>query len=183
MTTLPLFQSTHLHEVRPHLTKLANHLIRVSIHAPTRGATLTSPTRTTFYPSFNPRTYTRCDGATGCNPQPQDSFNPRTYTRCDLCYQLILSVHECFNPRTYTRCDQYASKILGITARFQSTHLHEVRRLMASSSVFKYFVSIHAPTRGATLTLASALISKSLFQSTHLHEVRLFLYLLCRLIL
>ena len=55
---------------------------QVSIHAPTRGATLMSQ-----------------------NSQVSIGFNPRTYERCDLSLRRKTSSFSCFNPRTYERCD------------------------------------------------------------------------------
>ena len=55
----------------------------VSIHAPTRGATLPERWAWTLTRCFNPRTHTGCD----CKAYPAyrkaDGFNPRTHTGCD----------------------------------------------------------------------------------------------------
>ena len=55
---------------------------------------------------------------------------------------------------------------------FQSTHPHGVRLIQNLQVVFQIHVSIHAPTRGATLFrfTFSSLLDK--FQSTHPHGVR-----------
>ena len=79
------------------------------------------------------------------------SFNPRTYTRCDCYPQHLYQLQWGFNPRTYTRCDNKACSLY-----------HSV-----------VCVSIHAPTRGATIYSALHLLITLMFQSTHLHEVRL----------
>ena len=78
---------------------------------------------------FNPRTHTGCDGLPRGRLRwlPYD-FNPRTHTGCDPIttprfFQLI---H--FNPRTHTGCDYF--------------HFY---------SFFLPPISIHAPTRGATI--------------------------------
>ena len=69
------FQSTHPHGVRlAHLVYLVDGR-SVSIHAPARGATWSTPVRMT----------------------PQDGFNPRTRTGCDTCYYAHTCAHTCFN--------------------------------------------------------------------------------------
>ena len=60
----------------------------------------------------------------------------------------ILAIR-CFNPRTYERCDASYIEYCIRGMRFQSTHLREVR-LSTRFSSCRLFVSIHAPTRGAT---------------------------------
>ena len=55
------FQSTHLHEVRLVNVSYLYHRVTVSIHAPTRGATIGTGRICQALPGFNPRTYTRCD--------------------------------------------------------------------------------------------------------------------------
>ena len=147
-----VFQSTHPHGVR--LIKMCTvpSLRMVSIHAPTRGATLESLPW--------PRS-------------PQNRFNPRTHTGCDVlyylksvCFQTFQSTHphgvrllfqimyahqsDGFNPRTHTGCDV---ALFGTTAK-------------------QWRVSIHAPTRGATY-LPEREPPSSMFQSTHPHGVRL----------
>ena len=57
------------------------------------------------------------------------------------------------------------------TARFQSTHLREVRQAATLSAKVAELVSIHAPARGATTKGIRASRLEE-FQSTHLREVR-----------
>ena len=77
------------------------------------------------------------------------SFNPRTHTGCDCRNTPCRARSQCFNPRTHTGCDIFSM------------------RCGAS-----FYVSIHAPTRGATLLCAEYHV-KDPFQSTHPHGVRL----------
>ena len=56
---------------------------KVSIHAPTRSATLV--TRTTM--------------------SVQEGFNPRTHEECDLGVDRAVAVGRSFNPRTHEECD------------------------------------------------------------------------------
>ena len=56
------FQSTHPHGVRPsYIEAQTVHSSVVSIHAPTRGATLCNPSYLAACCCFNPRTHTGCD--------------------------------------------------------------------------------------------------------------------------
>ena len=126
-----MFQSTHPHGVRRCIfVPVANDIRgfnprthtgcdmkecpcfdaqKVSIHAPTRGATVDTgkPYKGIHY-RFNPRTHTGCDHRGNGKPETWASFNPRTHTGCDA----------------------------GRKAGHQSSR-----------------VSIHAPTRGATVGL------------------------------
>ncbi len=56
-----------------------------------------------------------------------------------------------FNPRTYTRCDNEVTAARLFNCLFQSTHLHEVRPFSSMRKTDLKRVSIHAPTRGATI--------------------------------
>ena len=56
-----LFQSTHPHGVRLFLINAFNFTVKVSIHAPTWGATPCCRGGREPYPSFNPRTHMGCD--------------------------------------------------------------------------------------------------------------------------
>ncbi len=57
------FQSTHPHRVRRLLDLTKYKKIKVSIHAPTQGATRRDIIRCSRLQSFNPRTHTGCDTA------------------------------------------------------------------------------------------------------------------------
>ena len=108
------------------------HTFFVSIHAPTRGATYRGGERSCrfVYGGFNPRTHTRCDTHIECLFHlPTQGFNPRTHTGCDdRRFKGRCRVQPGFNPRTHTRCDAIPQQ--------------DYELLM---------VSIHAPTRGATV--------------------------------
>ena len=83
----------------------SRYIMSVSIHAPTRGATESKRLYSEIEDSFNPRTHTRCDFSPRCTNVPVWSFNPRTHTRCD---------------KTYIDKHPWDKE-------FQSTHPHEVR--------------------------------------------------------
>ena len=122
---------------------------------------------------FNPRTHTGCD-FTGKKPDETAQVSIHAPTRgATRCCSLSLWFFRCFNPRTHTGCDlsvisTRSASILfqsthphGVRQEtltphhcywvFQSTHPHGVRPSMVNSRERSDCVSIHAPTRGATL--------------------------------
>ena len=56
----------------------------------------------------------------------------------------------CFNPRTHEGCDKPKQTHVLRPCRFQSTHPRGVRHSVVNALNNGVFVSIHAPTRGAT---------------------------------
>ena len=147
MISVYVFQSTHPRGVRP-TTRLWNFRLnrfnprthegcdpailltnssrRVSIHAPTRGATgknlirrprsefqSTHPRgvrlyirrRTIYRSSFNPRTHEGCDTSERHSKHLPQGFNPRTHEGCDYVRCVRTGVRPCFNPRTHEGCD------------------------------------------------------------------------------
>ena len=167
-----MFQSTHPHGVRLQCEDYGQGWRNVSIHAPTRGATMLTDVE--FYNSpVSIHAPTR-----GATPIPinrnrtEISFNPRTHTGCDGIQHAMRPFGYGFNPRTHTGCDQPTLALLRDSVKFQSTHPHGVRLLPGASfcSTNRFqsthphgvrhslrtaytpgCVSIHAPTRGATL--------------------------------
>ena len=100
----------------------------LSIHAPTRGATVDVPPEWFVPITFNPRSYKRSDFLLSCFLYTSIPFNPRSYKRSDR-YKIILS-----SPPTLS--------------------IHAPTRGATSLFLFSFSVtslSIHAPTRGATL--------------------------------
>ena len=126
--SLRQFQSTHPHGVRLQTYKLAPLSSDVSIHAPTRGATGSKGSADTAL-AVSIHAPTR--GATICAAKHKN-------------------LHLCFNPRTHTGCD-HIHRGDGFKFGFQSTHPHGVRLKSVSFRQVIDYVSIHAPTRGATL--------------------------------
>ena len=80
----PRFQSTHPCGVRRICWAGPSSSFLVSIHAPLRGATLTTNTFQAVIVSFNPRTPAGCDLIARCTERGISSFNPRTPAGCDL---------------------------------------------------------------------------------------------------
>ena len=66
-----------------------------------------------------------------------------------------------------------ASSFLPQAGRFQSTHPRGVRRGLQLYLCQGFFISIHAPTRGATKYPVLLFLFSSAFQSTHPRGVRL----------
>ena len=93
---------------------------------------------------------TRDATPTSISPPRVLRFNPRTHTGCDRGDREQGLVKICFNPRTHTGCDPNK-----ITLRIDGK------------------VSIHAPTRDATLANYKHYKTISEFQSTHPHGMRL----------
>ena len=213
-------------------------LQHVSIHAPTRGATpdkdgkltikkfqSTHPRgvrqkrrqRTGTQGCFNPRTHAGCDALGSGRLWTLHSFNPRTHAGCDIIFLRLRDMTTgCFNPRTHAGCDKLIRNRKYSVTKFQSTHprgvrLHNnaikigmdmfqsthprgVRPLWVPVGCGRCIVSIHAPTRGATLAVCVGLPpargfnprthagcdkhhwgrsqAEALFQSTHPRGVR-----------
>ena len=194
-----MFQSTHPHRVR--------HACKGSILFP--------------YLCFNPRTHTGCDVSLaapqflnrrfqsthphgvrhprlarvfhttqvsihaptrGATRKPKQillavlSFNPRTHTGCDPAPISFGVDYLSFNPRTHTGCDNSSCEPSD-SSIFVSIHAPTrgaTRRKNKSKGYV--IVSIHAPTRGAT-NFGRFFVSKNKFQSTHPHGVRrIFMY-------
>ena len=155
-SSISWFQSTHPHGVRlgPEIIKLGpvhvsihaptrgattcrqacrGSLLRVSIHAPTRGATNTGRYISRVATGFNPRTHTGCDaGVRG------------EHTHTVLRRHGFQSTH----PHGVRLIMSFSIKKNGM---FQSTHPHGVRRSVYFRDDGQGHVSIHAPTRGATV--------------------------------
>ena len=149
-------------------------VLHVSIHAPTRGATF-PPMALAFlamaFQSTHPhgvrlggqprgdkrRTVSIHAPTRGATQQlhvscdSTISFNPRTHTGCDKQGCPGLSRPSCFNPRTHTGCDRCVS---GNNGSVVNVSIHAPTRgatLSLLTRIPAEEVSIHAPTRGATL--------------------------------
>ena len=66
---------------------MANHgdfsFLSISIHAPTRGATVVKNSKREPIYNFNPRSYKRSDDIEIMIEVSQQNFNPRSYKRSD----------------------------------------------------------------------------------------------------
>ena len=164
-----IFQSTHPRGVRLSVRVAVNHDVAISIHAPTWGATkrkggdfLTALFQSTHprgvrlqqsfnvksLHNFNPRTHVGCDRSKKRRLCARLHFNPRTHVGCDSVCLTALRRSFNFNPRTHVGCDTFPGPLKTLL-----------------------FISIHAPTWGATrLVENSADVTQ--FQSTHSRGVR-----------
>ena len=124
-----IFQSTLPREERRYSSMTLIASSAISIHAPTRGATSLSHGRLHPVPPFQ-------------------STLPRE-ERPGSAACLISSVY--FNPRSHERSDQDRQILFGQLYEFQSTLPREERHLVANVCLNTCIISIHAPTRGATL--------------------------------
>ena len=98
-------------------------------------------------------------------------FNPRTHMGCDGCWLIIAFCgHRRFNPRTHMGCASiYISSFSFCFVSIHAPTWGATIPLLYNNLNFE--VSIHAPTWGAT-SLVSKWISIHVFQSTHPHGVR-----------
>ena len=141
----------------------------ISIHAPTRGATINHQSKT-FTHSISIHAPTR--GAT-CNilwiVQMIIHFNPRSHERSDFLLFFQISGIINFNPRSHERSDWHGCiKWL----RQNMISIHAPTRGATSYSMHLAFlstISIHAPTRGAT-TLSFILYQFTLNFNPRSHE-------------
>ena len=124
--------------------------IEVSIHAPTRGATLSAPYFFFFVLCFNPRSHTGSDSILLAFRVQMCSFNPRSHTGSDNCTTTLFQRPPSFNPRSHTGSDQSKGPVIG----YKAVSIHApTRGATTMECTIKQIlkVSIHAPTRGATL--------------------------------
>ena len=137
------------HERSDHFAKHHVRIVNISIHAPTRGATM-HQCRHSLQPSnFNPRSHERSDKKADISTVRDNIFQstlPREERLLGVTFTLRSTY---FNPRSHERsddCDRYAQLTFN-------------------------GISIHAPTRGATTSVSDKLIMTQ-FQSTLPREER-----------
>ena len=121
-----LFQSTHPRRVR--LTRFADNVqkIRVSIHAPTKGAT--RPFVLHMVLMMFQSTHPRRVRLVLKNNQAKVSWFQSTHPRrVRQRKQMRTPLQRCFNPRTHEGCDTAHRQNYNPDGRFQSTHPRRVR--------------------------------------------------------
>ena len=122
------FQSTLPRRERRSRTFWIGRDQRISIHAPTKGAT-----------QFDEQ-----------KRQDARYFNPRSHEGSDENMAYDIGPRIDFNPRSHEGSDDNANSQDALIAKFQST-LPRRERLLVSFDVCGYHrISIHAPTKGAT---------------------------------
>ena len=166
-----MFQSTHLREVRHLAVRQLQQDLKVSIHAPTRGATSIRPLTFVVFVKFQSTHLREVRLRIGGEQGSLDWFQSTHLREVRPSSEAIKTFSARFNPRTYERCDEVSA--VGLLYPFVS--IHAPTRGATNDNVKpvkETRVSIHAPTRGATLLnfFSFCLLS---FQSTHLREVRL----------
>ena len=121
----------------------------VSIHAPTGGAT---GGNRRGHPSNPVSIHAPTGGATvwRADARQEQGFNPRSHGGSDQ-WQRFLSIYcSCFNPRSHGGSDVAALGCSHWVRRFQSTLPRGERRENTYTWNDADYVSIHAPTGGAT---------------------------------
>ena len=143
------FQSTHPRGVRLNVNYGTTTLRKISIHAPTWGATALDEFFTSTWFNFNPRTHVGCDATTRVGTSPVSYFNPRTHVGCDIAKNTVIRWSPNFNPRTHVGCDQYVY----LSGRQVLISIHAPTWGATPPQLQSYCtaeISIHAPTWGAT---------------------------------
>ena len=122
----------------------------VSIHAPTRGATIVTERLCRDKSCFYPRSHEGSDVMTNETENTQNVSIHAPTRGATMVKERLCRDKSCFNPRSHEGSDAPSVLSYAITGTFQST-LPRGERLTAHfvNSVLKV-VSIHAPTRGAT---------------------------------
>ena len=182
-----IFQSTLPRRERRGLVEQSNKCKDISIHAPTKGATL-CPRR--FARPHDISIHAPAKGATATVSATSlcgSDFNPRSREGSDNIRRYISACSRYFNPRSREGSDNHTTHYLLSLPAFQST-LPRRERLAADTvdlstvpdfnprsregsdekapaSTYKVQISIHAPAKGAT-TPRTVPSSQSTFQST-----------------
>ena len=145
----------------------------ISIHAPTRGATYQTRRHRNGFTDFNPRSHEGSDKQSAKTSSRQGNFNPRSHegsdwralwrTACLIIYfnprshegsdksptdLTFISVY--FNPRSHEGSDAARRRPIPPVCGFQSTLPRGERHQTSLIWTRKFYISIHAPTRGAT---------------------------------
>ena len=188
-----MFQSTHPRRVRLEGLSFKNIVVRVSIHAPTKGATVCPSSFILEYLCFNPRTHEGCDCnlpvASGYDMMFQSTHPRRVRLGIDIEQAVTLwfqSTHPrrvrharthpvwypaCFNPRTHEGCDPVLKPDEGFHIVFQSTHPRRVRLTSSKNKTQNgKFQSTHP--RRVRQSRTDKKIRFLKFQSTHPRRVR-----------
>ncbi len=133
-------------------TALCSSAKVISIHAPTRGATFFLCHFLHLCHHFNPRSHERSDKyVTKDICADLKDFNPRSHERSDYLLRLVDFSEVYFNPRSHERSD-VATKTIN---SFLDISIHAPTRgatVQRCGEWLQVVISIHAPTRGATLT-------------------------------
>ena len=124
----------------------------VSIHAPTKGATVSERDILRSVHCFNPRSHEGSDGGRSDDVLHGTGFNPRSHEGSDRCCPGRKPGHVSFNPRSHegsdvSSCGFSLNPVVSIHAPTKGATKKQINALKAG------VVSIHAPTKGATSAL------------------------------
>ena len=150
------FQSTLPRGERLDKRSYKKEFQHISIHAPTRGATLRRREQTKQIRDFNPRSHEGSDLHRQLLIFSRRYFNPRSHEGSDFSTAILAHLAENFNPRSHEGSDNKMATLL-VPYRIS---IHAPTRGATDSSGYhntQNLISIHAPTRGATLLLAQQL--------------------------
>ncbi|ERY78417.1 hypothetical protein Q028_04183, partial [Pseudomonas aeruginosa BWHPSA015] len=151
ITTWPgLFQSTHPCGARHAVTVAGDNRVRVSIHAPVRGATMCVRSSSAPCASFNPHARAGRDWRSSARWWGLPRFNPRARAGRDPSWRRVRRGISGFNPRARAGRDVLQRQGLAIVAVSIHAPVRGAtvsRRWLHASA---HDVSIHAPVRGAT---------------------------------
>ena len=168
-----LFQSTLPRGERRFSSQHVSTPKFISIHAPARGATITHDTLFLFFVDFNPRSREGSDRSDYITADVRINFNPRSREGSDkkrfIAYNAFCGY---FNPRSREGSDKMNSRVVFVCMHFnprsrEGSDGKRIRDLRKSldfnprsregsdhwlETIHHYFfISIHAPARGATI--------------------------------
>ena len=125
----------------------------ISIHAPTRGATRCELIFRQIRCNFNPRSHTGSDLPGITDLSTRIDFNPRSHTGSDQSVLAAFPILQEFQS-TLPHGERHAAVVVAAPrVTFQSTLPHGERHHIIKPTQINIIISIHAPTRGATLLL------------------------------
>ena len=127
--------------------------VKISIHAPTRGATARVPSGSAPRHNFNPRAHAGRDLRSPSIRSRRFYFNPRAHAGRDPVQGAVGQAPGYFNPRAHAGRDRQAVPISRRRSRFQSTRPRGARPYLPIRWPNWLIISIHAPTRGATVAV------------------------------
>ena len=167
-----MFQSTHPHGVRLLVLRERASARKVSIHAPTWGAT---KARSTYVIRLIVSIHAPTWGATFLISSARHRFQFQSTHPHGVRQSGHTHVwsYKSFNPRTHMGCDSAVARLSCRMMTFQSTHPHGVRPTkVLQAFVLGEFQSTHPHGVRQTMMLITD-TSITMFQSTHPHGVRL----------
>ena len=110
------------------------------------------PQSPTLRRRFNPRSHAGSDAMVSSLPLYMQSFNPRSHAGSDVSMHKSLYRHRRFNPRSHAGSDLTRGNYSKSQLEFQSTLPRGERLSIPLKRALHFLVSIHAPTRGATMS-------------------------------